>query len=155
MKNVLYEHFGQIKILDRETGEIKETQEKRVQTIKVDDEPNYVKLYLEDICQLNELPKTSSKLLNELLKLMDYKNRVLLPSGIKKEIANNLSLSVGTLNNDITKLIKKGIIKRESTGVYLLNPHYFGKGKWQDIKEIRAVWTYSKNGRKLENIEVV
>ena len=37
----------------------------------------------------------------------------------------------------ITKLVKKDILIRIDTGVYILNPIFYGKGKWKDILNLR------------------
>jgi hypothetical protein len=103
---------------------------------------------------LNDLPKTSSKLLNELLKYSNYENLILLPAGIKKEIAKKLDTTVATLDNALSKLTKKEVLKREGTGMYRLNPFLFGKGSWANVSEIRVNWSYGKEGRRLTNVEI-
>jgi len=154
MKNITYlDTKTEVKV-DLETGKAIESTEQRERTVKVEQEPNFIKLYLQDICKLNDIPKTGSKLLNELLKYTSYDNKILLPSAIKKEIAKKLDTTVGTLDNALSKLTKKEILRREGTGVYILNPFFFGKGKWTDIKKIRAEWEYGVEGRILTNVEI-
>jgi len=154
MKNITYlDTKTEVKV-DLETGKAIESTEQRERTVKVEQEPNFIKLYLQDICKLNDIPKTGSKLLNELLKYTSYDNKILLPSAIKKEIAKKLDTTVGTLDNALSKLTKKEILRREGTGVYILNPFFFGKGKWTDIKKIRAEWEYGVEGRALTNVEI-
>jgi hypothetical protein len=48
-------------IVDSE-GNVKEITQREVSSKKIPAEPNFIKLYLQDICKLNDLPKTSSKL---------------------------------------------------------------------------------------------
>jgi len=154
MKNITYlDTKTEVKV-DLETGKAIESTEQRERTVKVEQEPNFIRLYLQDICKLNDIPKTGSKLLNELLKYTSYDNKILLPSAIKKEIAKKLDTTVGTLDNALSKLTKKEILRREGTGVYILNPFFFRKGKWTDIKKIRAEWEYGEEGRILTNVEI-
>ena len=77
-----------------------------------------------------------------------------MPSGIKKEIVKELETTMGTLDNALSKLVKSEIIARESKGVYKLNPYIFGRGSWQNIKEIRATWSYGEEGRALSVVEI-
>ena len=45
------------------------------------------------------------------------------------------------------------MITRVGRGVFSLNPYVFGKGKWQDIKELQVTWDYNDAGRKLEEVK--
>jgi hypothetical protein len=119
-------------------------------TARVEKEPNYVKLYLDDICILNNLPKTSSSILNELLVYANYNNEISLSVGVKNKIVKKLEITKGHLDNTLTKLTKSEILKNIDRGLYMLSPFIFGRGNWLDIKKIRAIWTYGKNGRELE-----
>lgn len=119
-------------------------------TTRVEKEPNYVKLYLDDVCMLNNLPKTSSSILNELLVYANYNNEISLSVGCKNRIVEKLEITKGHLDNTLTKLTKSGILKNLDRGLYMLSPFIFGRGSWLDIKKIRAVWTYGEKGRELE-----
>ena len=149
-RNIKYLETEYKIIKNNETGEIQEQETKKVQTVKVEQEPNFIKLYLDDLCRLRELPKTTNKILNELLKYTNYENIILLPSGVKQNIVENIGTSRGVLDNTLTRLVKEEILKRDGIGVYRLNPNLFGKGKWVDIKELRVNWTYNKNGKSME-----
>ncbi|MDX7993331.1 hypothetical protein, partial [Xenorhabdus littoralis] len=58
--------------------------------------------------------------------------------------------SVQVLNNNINKLVKAEILFRKGTGTYEVNAKFFGRGKWDDIKEIRSQQTYTSKGRELK-----
>lgn len=154
MKSLTYSETNIEIERDLETGKATKQHERKTYKVKIEQEPDFVKLYLKDICKLNNIPKTSSKLLNVLLRYSSYENKVLLPSGIKKEIVKELETTMGTLDNALSKLVKSEIIARESKGVYKLNPYIFGRGKWQDIKKIRATWSYGEEGRALSVVEI-
>lgn len=134
-----------------QTGEI--TEKTTYNSFKVEEEPPFIKLYLRDICKLNDIPQKGNLILMELLKYTSYNNEIMLPAGIRKRIEEELNLAQGVLNNHLSSLVKKEILKRVSTGVFQLNPHLFGKGKWQDIKELRVTWGYSQKGRVVEGVE--
>lgn len=154
MKTIRYEETEIIQVLDKETGKVKSEEFKRKSQRQVDNDEPYIKLFIKDICKLNDIPTAGNNILNELLKYINYENKVLLPMGVKKKIVEKLGISMGTLDNNITKLIKKDIIKREDTGIYIFNPFLFGRGDWSQIKEFRITWTYGKNGRALTGLEV-
>lgn len=115
---------------------------------KVPLEPNYVKLYLDDLGKVMELQKGQRNLIDILLSKME-KNTLLieLSTGGKKKIAEELKTSIGTIDVYLGKLCKKEIIFREDTGLYKANPFLFGKGSWTDIYEVRLEIEYNRNGR--------
>ena len=154
MRNIVYQDTKIQHIMDYKTGEIKETNTTVNIKKRVPKEPDFIKLYLQDICKLKSIPSTGSKLLNELLKYTSYDNVILIPSYVKQEIAKNLNTSVGTISNALTKLVKEEILKRKGGGAYVLNPFLFGKGEWTKIRKIRMTWEYSENGKYLNNVDI-
>ena len=136
---------------DHETGEQRTTSKrKKFEVIK---EPNYIKLYLRDLCKLNDIPKSGNDTLNELLLLADYQNEIVLNSAVKGRICFTLGIKKPSLDNNISRLTKEGIIKRIDRGIYILNPNLFGRGDYQDIKKLRIEWEYSDKGRELKKVE--
>ncbi len=138
-------------VRDGSTGEVLETSV--TQTVKVAQEPSFVKLYVKDMCKLNDIPKTANSVLNALLELCNYDNEIVLNSHIKQKICDKIGIKMQGLNNSITKLNNSNFIDRIGRGTYKLNPHFFGKGKWQDIRELQVTWDYSSEGRKLEEVK--
>jgi hypothetical protein len=108
-----------------------------VKSIKIDKEENYIKVYLKHLTYLHSLPSGLDPLIYELLKLVDYKNRIVLNASIKKDIALSTKKSINTINQYISKLVKHSVILHKDTGIYVLNPYIFGKGEWKDIIELR------------------
>lgn len=125
-------------------------QSKQVQgtTVAVTTEPDFVKLYLNDVVKLHCLPKTSNQILRELLKLMAYDNTFRVTAYDKRNIASKLDISSNTINNALVTLTNEGITTRLASGVYMFNPNIFGKGKWQDIQKLRVTIEYDHNGRQ-------
>ena len=127
----------------------------------IESEPPYVKLYLDDIVMLHDLPKSCSDVLFALIKnAMTYSNTLIINNYIKDEVVKMLDYrSRQSVSNAITKFIKKDILRRVSSGVYVLNPHLFAKGQWKDIQRMRSEWlniyiSYDKRGRrKIEAVD--
>ena len=135
-------------------GEIKITKEKTKSRTVHETEPHFVKLYINDICKLNDIPKLGNAVLNELLPLMNYQNEIVLNAGVKRRIVESLNTSRASLDNSLTKLVKSDILRRVDTGIFKLNPFLFGKGSWGDIKNIRVEWNYGKEGRTISLIDI-
>ena len=72
-------------------------------------------------------------------------------SSMKKDIAEELKLSVSRVNQSLTDFVKSGIFKRIDRGTYQVNPSYFGRGNWQDISEIRMRVIFNKSGIEINS----
>ena len=138
--------------VDHETGEtLKETVN---ETLRYNEEPAFIKVYLQDILYLSDMPKRYDKVLFELVKRAQWANRdqgmtITLSSGSKRLIAKQLGLnSISLISNALTDFVKAKILKRIETGVYALNPNLFGKGDWQDIAKLRLDVDYDLSGKK-------
>jgi len=121
--------------INQETGEIKEEEEKKV--IKIPREDEYIKVYIKTIGILHNIPNSADKILFEILKYVNYDNRIIITKPVKETIANRLNISLSRVNNYLTTLTKRNILIREDRGMYILNPYIFGKGNWYDIYKLR------------------
>jgi len=127
-------------------GEI--IQESQKLTYSWGNEPPFVKLYLQDILYLSELPNHHEKILFELLKRASYSGEkygmhVTLSAGLKRMMASDLEIkNIRTINNALSDLVKGKILIHMETGVYQFNPYFFGKGDWQDIAKMRLEINY-------------
>jgi len=117
------------------TGEI--TEEETLNVIKLPKEEDYVKIYIKHINYLNNLPNGIDTIIYALLKRINYDNEIYINNHLKKKIAEEIGLKVSTINMYITKLVNNDILIRIDRGVYILNPIFYGKGKWKDILELR------------------
>ena len=133
-------------VLD-ENGEIVDKRANKV--LSWGNEPSYVKLYLKDILYFSDLPKGHERVLFELLKRVSYAGdnngmQIVLNIGVKRQIMSALNLTnVRSINNALSELVKGQILFRVDTGIYKLNPYFFGKGDWQDISRLRLEINYS------------
>lgn len=121
-------------------------------------EPDYIKVYLDNIMFLAEISGWIGKVMYELLKSVSYADKgqfIIINAGYKRIIAANLGIKLQSVTNAINQLAKKGILIRKEVGVFLLNPQYFGKGEWKDISKIRYEVELNTKGKtiKLKEIE--
>lgn len=133
-------------VIDNETGEIRITETNTVS--RVPSEPNYIKIYLDDIMHFMDMPSSSSGILFSIAKRMGYDNKVTLVKPIKEDIAKETGMDLGTINNAITNFKKKDILVSAGRSVYTINPHLIGKGSWQDIYKLRLNIEYNPDGTR-------
>lgn len=122
---------------------------------KFEDEPNYVKLYLDTVLYISDLPKGYNSILLAFLNHMSYasvKNKengqlIYVNSAMKKGIAEDLGVTIDRINHAITDFVKGKVFYRVDRGTYQVNPYLFGKGDWKDIKEIRMNITFNAQGK--------
>ncbi len=138
--------------VDFVSGEI--IQQTTTTSAVVPKEPEFVKLYIEDIKRIFDLNQSESRILNCLLKYMSYNNVVVLLKPIKDMICRDLNMPINTLNKAIDNLYKLNILIRMHKSVYLVDPNLFGKGRWEDIHSIRLSITYDQSGRKTVKSEI-
>ena len=141
----------EIKSVDHKTGEI--TLEVSKKTFKVDKEPSFVKLYVDDVAKLYSLPKGSNNVLYAFLQRMGYDGLVVINTSIKRMIAKDLGVSVSHISNSITKFIEADVMARTDIGIFILNPSLFAKGLWADVRKHRIDYLevttrYTINGKQ-------
>ena len=140
---------------DKETGQVIEHTETKVKDIYV--EPNYVKVYVDTVIALLGKQKISKEadVLLVLAKNMTYMNsdmpnKVNIDAVLKKYIIEHISISEGSLNNMITRFVKRDVLRRIGKGVYQLNPFMFAKGNWSAIRRIQMEWSEEGFRTKIE-----
>ena len=143
-------------VINRETGEVKVSS--KTTRAKQPTEPSFVKMYIDDISNLNSLSHAQSKVLMSLAKRADYDNEVVVTVRLQREIMSEANIkSLQTVRNCINELKKVNIIASVDRGIYMLNPSYFAKGKWKDMagkrdKYVKISITYTDEGRTVESI---
>jgi DNA-binding MarR family transcriptional regulator len=135
-----------------ENGEMVSTE--MITTKFIEREPDYVKLYITDILKLSNISKSNNDILLAILKRMNYNNEVFLLSYVKEEIAEELGLKAVTISKALGVLTQKSILIRKARGCYLINPFFFGRGKWEDIKKIRLELSYDSKGKHIYKVEI-
>lgn len=132
--------------VDLDTGEIKESV--TTKSFQVEREPAYIKMYIEDVARLKQLPPGMQPILMELIKGMGYNNIIAAYKPIKMMICSNLGIKMDYLNKAINTFYKKGLLIRLHRGIYIADPELFARGKWEDIKNLRLVIEYNQDGTK-------
>lgn len=124
----------QVDTIDTSTGEvISSTQQ--VYTKEVEDD--YVKVYVNTISSLHNVKGAAASTMFEMLSLLGYSKLIVLAPSIKKQMAENAGIKLNTLEHNLGTLCKAGLLIKEATNVYSVNPYFAGRGKWKDIKENR------------------
>lgn len=131
-----------------EFGVIKE--ETINETFGISKEPPYVKVYIDDISRLIDLPKGMNRILFQFVKHMGYNNVLMAYKPVKMMIANNLDISYSYVEKCLKEFIKKGVFIRIQRGMYVADPSLFGRGSWEEIKDLMMIIRYNvKDGTRI------
>lgn len=118
----------------------------------IESEPPYVKMYLDTVLYLKDLPKGYNPVLMAILKRLPWANQdqdIAINAGMKRKMANEIGCSVSRINNAITDFVKGEVLYRVETGVYRVNPYLFGRGDWNDIARLRLEVTFDSEGTSI------
>lgn len=132
--------------VDGGTGELMELEHSVGTRTIHSSEPPFVKLYITDVLYMQDMPKGLTNVVYALLDQATYAKkglRISISTGFKNEICEQLGIPRQTLNNALVKLCKGKILRRIDTGLYELNPYFFGRGEWKDIDNLRMTWDYN------------
>jgi len=141
-------------VIDQEGNRIMETQNR---TIRYDTEPNYVKIYLDTVLYISDLPKGYNSILMSFLTHMTYASTnnnyggqiIYTNKQLKEDIANRNNVSLARVNQSLSDFCKGKLFERIGTATYRVNPHLFGKGDWSDIAKIRMEITFDASGKSV------
>ena len=136
-----------VKKYDEETGEeiIKNI---NISSFAVDREPEYIKLYIQDIGRLKKINGKANDILLAFISKMGYNNIIPTYKPIKMLIARDLNVSIHTVNSAIKKFRASGLFIPYVRGMYIADPELFARGNWKNIKNLRLVIDYKKDGTK-------
>lgn len=128
-------HREKCEMLTDSNGEVRYYSKSWEATLQTEDD--YVKLYLDNLEFLCNLPKRSLNMLIFLLKESDYADKggyLMLPAGEKEILRQKLCLEkISSVNNAIYELVKGKVLIREGKGIYKFNPWLFSRGHWKNI----------------------
>lgn len=137
------------KVIENVDGKTGEILDRKFETYYSNQEPEYVKLYLNHICKLFDLTNKADKTLFSLLRKLNYDNEIVLTGNMKATMANELKIKKNTLEHAIGELVTKNIFFKQGNNQYLVNPHILARGRWQDIQKIIMQVEYSISGFKI------
>jgi len=81
---------------------------------------DFCKVYNHFIDKLSDLSRSERKVFDWCLKNMDYENKVYILN--MRKLANKLGLAYQTVANSLSRLKKRGFLKKVENGLYLVNP---------------------------------
>jgi len=128
-------------VTDLQTGEAHSISE--VVHHRVPAEPPFVKIYLDDICALSEVPKSQKDILYYLVRKLDYDGYITISKRYREFMCKELGIQPRSLTNKIHLLAKSGLIKTIGTNEYEANPYFFARGAWVDILNRRKEGDFS------------
>ena len=129
--------------VDSVTGEVISAEE--YSSVKVPQTPDFVMAFTRDIGFVANISGGASKLLFGILSEISRSNTIVLVKEIKERIAKKVGLNPNSINPLITNLVKNKVLLREGnerSSIYLINPYFFGKGKWININKLRVSVEY-------------
>ena len=146
--------------VDMTTGELIESTSKQDWIIERE-EPDFIKLYFNAVLEFNKVSCVITPLVTELLKYMSYADdenggqMVYLNTALKKKICKNLDIAEVTYRTNIKKLCDGKIIRKVERDTYQFNPYIFGKGNWNNIKDLRASFDWRNGFIVLETVHQI
>ena len=149
-------------IIDVNTGEVLEHKEFTKQQVKNSYEPDFVKLYIRDIINLASVDIKTARvdILYILLSYLDYHNEILLNHQRRIDICEACGISNDYFNKVLKDFLENQILLpcynkqgEKVRGTYIANPHFFGRGKWEDIYNLRLSITYDQSAKRFIQLE--
>lgn len=148
--------YTSIQTIITEDGEV--IKEETNRKIKLSDEPKFVKLYIDFVLSTKELSQSLNPILLAFISYMNYASQdeedggqvIFINSAMKNDICKKLNIKIDRVNQSLQQFKKAGIFKSLARGKYQVNPNYFGRGEWKDIKKIKGSFEYSNNGIEIK-----
>lgn len=139
-----YKH--EMEIFNPETGEIVHNTSYSITA--VNNEEDYIKVYryLNTVFAFKGIEKKLIPTLMEICNYMTFADRgqeVILIKQIKEKISESLGIGIPEIDKHIRALKKADVLRPTARSVYAVNPFIVGRGKWSDIKELRAQFDYN------------
>lgn len=137
--------------VDLETGEINEKEISTMVIRKTVTTKEFMQIYLDDMSGLFKLQGDKEHMFMYILwKISEFNQKNSTQGNVivalkedKEKWATELDVTLGTVNNMITKLVNKDLLIKVSRSKFMLNPKYFFKGFMEDQpKVVRAILEY-------------
>lgn len=121
-----------------------------ISTGEVKEEPDFIKMYIEDICAIKGVTALQTKIFYFMLQNMNYSNEVSYGKTSKGRFLNDHNTTNASFNNSVKGLLDVGLIGKLSRGEFIVNKKYAVKVPWHKVENIVWTTTYSKDGKKDE-----
>lgn len=147
-RKAVFEKINQV--TDMTTGEV--VREESEVMLPKESEPEYIKLYLDCVCTFKGLNKALSPILIAFCSYMTWadskheKQVIFMNSYTKEQVGNDVGVTVDRVNQALRDITKADIFRKiqGKRGVYEVNPYIIARGKWSDIKNLRANFDFMK-----------
>lgn len=143
--------------VDSSTGEILQERSNVYSIEKLPPEPEYIKLYVNEIGRLHGLKSGHREIMLYVASLVSYDGAVVLNVRRKAQIALTLKIATKSIDNALSEFVKTGLLIRLGRGDFELNPFLFGKGDWKSIRERRESFVarlrFGPNGVEILGME--
>jgi len=126
--------------IDLDTGEITK-------------EPDFVKLYINDLCRIKGLSANQHMIFSFMLQNMNWDNIVGYGAFTKKTFLDEQGLANQTFNNNVASLVSANLIERVGRGEFRINKKYAVKVEWSKVQSIKWTTEYTAKGR-VSNVEI-
>ena len=133
------------RIVDHQTGEITTEHTETIQVGYVDAEPQYIKVYLDCLLKFKGLGSSLNPILLALCRHMNFADKdqiVFVNKYVKELICEECGVKIKRVEQAIKQFTETGLLKRKARGVYLVNPYIISRGKWEDVKKLRATFDF-------------
>ena len=120
-----------------ETGEQITSVTSKTYNKKVTNTEEFYMVFLSGVEAMNNSNSSNDiKILSKLCSIAEYNTGiVLVPSGVRKKIALELNITIGSLNNSLHSLKKNKYINFDD-GIVEINPLYFWKGDFNTRSDL-------------------
>jgi hypothetical protein len=136
---------------DHLTGEITQRTSNVIDISRMPPEPDYIKLYVEDVGAMHGLTPAHRAVLLHVAIASGYDGIATISTRRKAAIALAIGSTTKTVANALTECIKAKLLRRIAHSEYEPTPLLFGKGEWSKIRERRqrfvATFCYGPEGR--------
>lgn len=131
-----------MKYIDKDTGQV------------YGREPEFVKLYIRQLCRVKGLNATQHNIFHFMLENMNFENEVSYGQHTKARFLTEQGIKNQTFNNNISALVKAGLINSIGKSEYLVNKKYAAKVDWKKVQSIRWISEFTPQGTT-EHVEVI
>lgn len=123
--------------IDRESGELlDQSTDVKHTKILVTSEEQFAFVYSDIISAMEGLSTPTKALLTYIsLKANINTNEITLVKHKIEELSAEAGIAVSTIKKSITDLVKKSILIKQGSGVYLINPKYYWRGTINNRKK--------------------
>ncbi|MBK3487671.1 hypothetical protein JF116_09785 [Campylobacter fetus subsp. venerealis] len=131
-------------VIDNVTGEVLLTETDSV--YRVPQTPDFVMAFTQDMSFISNISGGASKLLFGILSLINRSNEIYIVKEVKEKLSEITGLKFSSISVLVSELHKKNVIIKKNaekrSSAYVINPYYFGKGKWVNVNKLRMIVEY-------------